>query len=158
MPSDRLLRLSEEVSRIANNLAQLSVGASSPSPDKANEVGDLPDICVEQIDTLIRGRRERNRYFPQELLADPMWDMMLDLLRAEVMQHRISVSSACLAAGVPATTALRWLKVMEREKFIVRERDPFDGRRVFVALTAHASCALRKWFADNYCQAIPSAA
>ena len=158
MPADRLLQLSEEVSRIANNLAQLSAGSGSQLPEEPTGIAQRPDICVERINTLIRGRRERSRYFPQELLADPMWDMMLDLLRAEVMQHRISVSSACLAAGVPATTALRWLKLMEREKFIVRERDPFDGRRTFVALTADASCGLRKWFTRNFSQAAQSEA
>ncbi len=82
-------------------------------------------------------------------MADPLWDILLELLRAETMQHRVTVSNACLAAGVPATTALRWLKVMERENFVVRHRDPLDARRIYVALTPDASSRLRRWFADN---------
>jgi len=47
----------------------------------------------------------RARYFRDELFADPAWDMLLDLLQAEIAQLRVPVSSLCIAASVPATTA-----------------------------------------------------
>ena len=74
--------------------------------------------------------------------------MLLDLLQAEISQLRVPVSSLCIAASVPATTALRWLKMMTQQGIFLRRADPHDGRRVFVEL-APASQALRRYFADT---------
>ena len=90
----------------------------------------------------------RARYFPEELFADPAWDMLLDLLQAEIAQLRVPVSSLCIAAAVPATTALRWLKTMVSNGLFVRRADPHDGRRVFVELSGDASRALRRYFVE----------
>jgi DNA-binding MarR family transcriptional regulator len=58
------------------------------------------------------------------------------------------VSSLCIAAAVPATTALRWLKTMTSQGIFLRRADPHDGRRVFVELAPAASQAMRRYFAD----------
>ena len=73
---------------------------------------------------MIRARRLRARYFPEDLFADPAWDMLLDLLQAEIAQLRVPVSSLCIAAAVPATTALRWLKTMVSQAFSSAGRIP----------------------------------
>ena len=72
----------------------------------------------------------------------------LDLLQAEIAQLRVPVSSLCIAAAVPATTALRWIKTMTEQGLFVRRADPHDGRRVFVELAPAASDALRRYFAQ----------
>ena len=90
----------------------------------------------------------RSRYFPEELFADPAWDMLLDLLQAEIAHLRVPVSSLCIAAAVPATTALRWLKTMVSQGIFIRRADPHDGRRVFVELAPETSGALRRYFAE----------
>jgi DNA-binding MarR family transcriptional regulator len=90
----------------------------------------------------------RSRYFPEDLFADPAWDMLLDLLQAEIAQMRTPVSSLCIAAAVPATTALRWLKTLVQQGVFVRRADPHDGRRVFVELAPEASSAMRRYFAE----------
>ena len=90
----------------------------------------------------------RSRYFDEEMFADPAWDMLLDLLQAEIAQLRVPVSSLCIAAAVPATTALRWLKTMTRQGLFVRRADPHDGRRVVVELAPDTSLALRRYCAD----------
>ena len=84
----------------------------------------------------------------EDMFADPAWDMLLDLLQAEIAQLRVPVSSLCIAAAVPATTALRWLKTMTQQGIFVRRADPHDGRRVFVELAPQASQAMRRYFAD----------
>jgi len=97
---------------------------------------------------VIRARRLRDRFFDSDLFADPAWDMLLDLLQAEIVQLRVPVSSLCIAAAVPATTALRWLKTMTDKGIFVRRADPHDGRRVFVELSRNASSAMRRYFAE----------
>lgn len=146
----RLRQLSDEVSRIAESLARLSVGpaAPAPPPQAANVSGEPPELSAETVRAVIRARRLRSRYFPQDLFADPAWDMLLDLLQAEIAQLRVPVSSLCIAAAVPATTALRWLKTMVSQGLFIRRADPHDGRRVFVELAPEASSALRRYFAD----------
>jgi DNA-binding MarR family transcriptional regulator len=97
---------------------------------------------------VIRARRLRARFFDEELFADPAWDMLLDLLQAEIAQHRVPVSSLCIAAAVPATTALRWIKTMTDSGLFNRRADPHDGRRVFIELAPAASLAMRRYFAE----------
>ena len=146
--AERLRQLSDEVSRIAATLARLSTGPSSaPAPVEALQA-DLPPLSAETIRAVLRARRLRTRYFPEELFADPAWDMLLDLLQAEIAQLPVPVSSLCIAAAVPATTALRWLKTLVQQGVFIRRPDQRDGRRVFVELAPDASNALRRYFAE----------
>jgi DNA-binding MarR family transcriptional regulator len=144
----RLRQLSDEMGRIASTLARLSSGPGAPAIKSGPETGKAPDVDAEAVRTIIRARRLRSRYFSEELFADPAWDMLLDLLQAEIAQLRVPVSSLCIAAAVPATTALRWIKTMTEQGLFVRRADPHDGRRVFVELAPAASDAMRRYFAE----------
>jgi hypothetical protein len=147
--ADRLRQLSDEVSRIASTLARLSAAPGGAARRlEPMRTDDIPQISFEMVQAVIRARRLRTRYFPENLFADPAWDMLLDLLQAEIAQLRVPVSSLCIAAAVPATTALRWLKTMVQDGIFVRRADPHDGRRVFVELAPDASRALRRYFAE----------
>ncbi len=146
----RLRQLSDEVSRIAATLARLSAGgevAPAAAATPATKL-DVPEVSPDTVRAVIRARRLRSRYFDADLFADPAWDMLLDLLQAEIAQLRVPVSSLCIAAAVPATTALRWLKTMTQSGIFVRRADPHDGRRVFVELSRDASIAMRRYFAE----------
>ena len=147
--ADRLRQLSDEVSRIASTLARLSTepGVPQRSPAVATDA-EVPPVSADTVRSVIRARRLRSRFFEEDLFADPAWDMLLDLLQAEIAQLRVPVSSLCIAAAVPATTALRWLKTMTDKGIFVRRADPHDGRRVFVELSRDASVAIRRYFAE----------
>ncbi len=145
----RLRQLSDEVSRIAATLARLSTGPSaSVRAFESEPRADAPEVPLETVRAVIRARRLRSRYFAEELFADPAWDMLLDLLQAESSNLRVPVSSLCIAAAVPATTALRWLKTMVEEGIFIRRADPHDDRRVFVELAPHTSLTLRRYFGE----------
>jgi predicted transcriptional regulator len=146
--SERLRQLSEEVSRIASSLARRSTGPTAPPLTVAGQraTAALAPLSADTVRNVIRARRLRGRFFSEELFADPAWDMLLDLLQAEIAQLRVPVSSLCIAASVPATTALRWLKTLVSQGLFVRRPDPHDGRRVYVELAPDASDALRRYF------------
>jgi DNA-binding MarR family transcriptional regulator len=147
----RLRQLSDEMGRIAATLARLSATPDESGPSVLRLVEapkDALPLSVEVVRGAIRARRLRARFFTEELFADPAWDMLLDLLQAELAQHRVPVSSLCIAAAVPATTALRWIKSMTDAGLFLRRADPHDGRRVFVELSPQASGAMRAYFAE----------
>lgn len=91
--------------------------------------------CKEAAKALYRLRRRRDDIFPKGLFADPAWDILLDLYVSEIEGKNICITSACAASGVPPTTALRWLTVLEEREMITRYDDPNDHRRAFVRIT-----------------------
>ena len=144
-----LLSLTEEITRIAASLADLSMEceARRQSPQPRSKVF-TPDISCASVDFVIRLRRERARYFPGDLFAEPAWDIMLELLRSEIRGERVTIADLCLGASVPTSTALRWITTMVQRGMLERECDPFDGRRTFVRLEAETSVSLRRYFAE----------
>jgi DNA-binding transcriptional ArsR family regulator len=98
------------------------------------EVDDLLALAWLATEEL-NERRRRNSVFNPELFGEPAWDILLDLFVAKVRARKISVTSACIAADVPPTTALRWLTVLEQHGLIRRMNDEFDLRRTWVTLT-----------------------
>ena len=125
-------------------------GASGPAKSGASDASGgreaLPDPRL--VRRMIAARQARARFFAGDLFADPAWDMLLDLTAAEGEQQDVSVSSLCIAAGVPATTALRWLKQMVENGLFERIADPGDRRRAFIALSASSREAMARYFAE----------
>jgi DNA-binding MarR family transcriptional regulator len=98
------------------------------------------------IRMMLKLRRHRDRFFASELFADPAWDILLELYAAALGQFRVSVSNLCIAAAVPPTTALRWIKQLEEAGLIERRADPTDGRRQFVMLSDEALSSMNAYF------------
>lgn len=146
--AERLRRLTEEVGRIAHTLARISgEPVAGLRPPAASRVASAPPKA-EFVRAVVRARRLRTQFFDTELFADPAWDMLLDLYAARLDQHRVAVSSLCIASAVPATTALRWIKTLTDRGLFVRRADPTDGRRVFIELADGAADALTAYFAE----------
>ncbi len=103
------------------------------------EQRDQKRTQLDHLAAVIRARRARARLFGEELFADPAWDMLLDLFDHHLRGQKVTVSSLCIAAAVPQTTALRRLDEMIKAKLVMKERDPADGRRIFVRLSSGAA-------------------
>jgi hypothetical protein len=143
----RLQQLSEEVGRVATILAVLSQdeAAAAALVGGESEEGGPERIEAGQVRAMIRARRLRDHFFKRDLFADPAWDMMLDLMAARIESQKVAVSSLCIAAAVPPTTALRWIKALCDQGIFVRVADPEDGRRVFIELAAATAGALEAY-------------
>ncbi len=70
---------------------------------------------------------------------------MLDLSVAGEEGTRISISSCCIAAAVPPTTALRWIKMLNKRGLVHETVDPTDGRRKWLNLSPDAHAAVRNY-------------
>ncbi len=165
-----LLRLTEQVGQIAERLERLGTGEAhpgaagafrfeSPAPayNSAEEADDserlartprppLPEPRL--VRSIIRQRQLRVRFFDGELFADPAWDMLLDLTAARAEHARVSVTSLCIASGVPPTTALRWIGQMTCAGLFERVDDETDRRRAFISLSDTTAGAMARYFAE----------
>lgn len=168
-----LLRLTEQVGQIAERLERLqerSLGGGdgafrfeTPKPPFNGEGENANDRLVRAprpplpdprlIRRIIRQRQLRARFFDGDLFADPAWDILLDLTAARVEHRRVSVTSLCIASGVPPTTALRWIAQMTDAGLLARVEDDTDRRRAFIALTDRAADAMARYFAELGSQA-----
>ncbi|MFM6854281.1 MAG: MarR family transcriptional regulator [Sphingopyxis sp.] len=168
----QLERLHEEVQRISRLLARLSMDDSNrmaQSPDGSRlpaspfiddnvrspmrsfaaapvDHAARPPVSAQAVRQIIRQRRARDEFFGPDIFADPAWDMLLDLYAARLEHMPVSVSSLCIAAAVPATTALRWIKTLTDSAFFERQADQLDGRRIFVALSQRALDGMHRYF------------
>ncbi len=93
-------------------------------------------------------RRRRNRWVHAELLGEPAWDIMLDLYKHTVARRVITVTSACVAAAVPPTTALRWISSLVEEGLVERIPLESDRRTVELRLTAKGFAAMKACLVD----------
>lgn len=146
LSTEHLLEISDEVSRIASTLARLSADQGFRAKANLDDSGPVPEVSVQTVRSVIQARRLRDRYFEGELFADPAWDMMLDLFDSELSGRRVSVTSLCAGAAVPATTALRWIKALVQKGLFIRHNDPLDGRRVFIELSSETIIGLKRYF------------
>jgi hypothetical protein len=136
-----LHQMSEQMGKMASLLAELSEEEGAPAKLDCSGAGPQK-LEAGQVRAIIRARRLRDQYLPADLFADPAWDMLLDLMAARLEGNRVAVSSLCIAAAVPATTALRWIKMLTDQGLVVRSADPQDGRRVYIELADEAARAL----------------
>ncbi|QMW23567.1 hypothetical protein [Sandaracinobacteroides saxicola] len=114
-------------------------GGLLPEPVPA---GRKVPVDAAAIRALIKARRVRAGFFPPDLFADPAWDMLLDLSAARLEGRMVSVSSLCIAAAVPTTTALRWVKRLCDEGLLLRQEDAHDRRRAFIVMAPATADAM----------------
>lgn len=154
----RLQALALELARLAEQLGAITSGdddapdaladrslaySAETQSDRAPAIPPDP----QRIRHLISTRRLRERFFSPDLFADPAWDILLDLAASRLEHRSVSVSSLCIAAAVPPTTALRWIRLMTEQRLLERRADPADARRMFVDLSDGAFDQLCGWFA-----------
>lgn len=116
---------------------------------KAEEIAHSEPITAHQVRAMLRVRRLRDHLVAPDLFADPAWDILLDLLAARLENAKVSVSSLCIAAAVPPTTALRWIRQLTDRGLLERRADPRDGRRIFITLSDEGMHAVVRWFHES---------
>ncbi len=90
---------------------------------------------LRRVKAALKAQKMQRKLFGSELVANPCWDMLLDLYEKMLLHRAVSVSSLALASGVPVTTALRRMARLEELGFVRRGKDQTDARRVLVELT-----------------------
>lgn len=136
----RLADLAQQARSLADQLARI---AHNENPSFA--VPLPPDTPVAAAQRYLRLRRRRDDRFPDHLFADPAWDMLLELFVADETGRHLSITGACIAGAVPATTGLRWVALLEKRSLVVRQAFPGDRRVHYLQLTPHARDLVVDW-------------
>lgn len=147
----RLIAAANELLALAAELEEEATRghlAAAPRVEEAPSPLDDDARWLRHARRLYRHRRSRGHVFGDEnLFGEPGWDILIDLFIAAKERKRVPVTSACIGAAVPTTTALRWLAVLEERGLILREADQSDARRIFVRLSTEAYARMVSYFA-----------
>jgi FixJ family two-component response regulator/DNA-binding MarR family transcriptional regulator len=124
-----------------NEPARASLHVVAPMPS-----GQRTKVSV--LDTIEQLRRVRDRYNSHKL-DEVAWELLLELLRAEQSNQKLSVSALTISIpGVSATTSLRRIGELATGGYVDRTPDARDGRRDFVTLTVKARGLLTDYLAN----------
>jgi FixJ family two-component response regulator len=113
-----------------------------PSSATATVEAHWPKGRLSVLDA-IDGLRKLRRNYDSHKLDDVAWDLLLEMLRAQQSQQRLSVSALTISvSNVSSTTSLRRISELTARGYIERVPDSSDGRRDFVRLTGKALALL----------------
>lgn len=122
--------------RLDNKSGERARGnVSNPVP--ASDTGLASKLArdLALVRSLIRFRRARSSLFDPSMMADPAWDIILELTLARLEDRRTSTKAVSLASGLTARTANRWLVALEAQGWIRREQSDDDARVMLIALS-----------------------
>ncbi len=121
--------------------ATLSWGTAEREPSES-------ECCGRIAADIARSRSLQRRLLADFHMADPVWDMLLDLYLSERKGVRVSISDLALAAGVPRSTGVRWVGNLIETGTLSSEPDACDGRRTWVELSPDSRAALERYFLE----------
>lgn len=99
--------------------------------------------------TALRRMQRRELLGNLSLLANPAWDMLIDLFLHTHANKPVSTSALCIGSGLPMSSALRLVRKLCDANLVLREPDPADGRRNFMRLTPRTWEGLNQYFCDG---------
>jgi hypothetical protein len=129
-----------------DRLCDTSDTLADPGPDLARALRDSEDVFAQveplppaQLLSAARrwaaARRVRDEVFGSTLFLNPGWNILLELFIAGEEGRNVTIKSACVAAGVPQSTALRHIAHLIEVRLAVRAQHPSDARSAYLKLS-----------------------
>lgn len=140
------LPLPGKVGRIIQSLARSSLGNAKSDPQEPTS--PILEVSEEAVTQFVKAWRVRTSYLPSELLLDPAWAMLLELLQAEIQGRRVSFGRLCKVSALSASSAARWLNALESRELVLRRAEAENDENEFVELSPRGSSILRRYFHD----------
>ena len=124
-----------------------SLDYRTAAPQEGNDALQERAQARAWAERLFDERRRRDALFPDGLLGEPAWDLMLAMFIAREKGQAMILCKAYKAAGVSDTTGRRLLDRMEEEGLITRRRAPRSRKMRIVELTDSAIETLVEYLA-----------
>ncbi|HEX7822007.1 MAG TPA: hypothetical protein VF463_15470 [Sphingobium sp.] len=148
-------RMLDTAAGLISTVAQAAADLPGSTPNTNGRPEKLRDIssAIRSARHILQVQQKRNARFGEPVgtgkatFGDPAWSMLLDLYVSAMSGKRTSVSSLCIASGVPPTTALRHISTMVSKGWILRVADPKDARRIFLELSTFTIQAIESTLA-----------
>lgn len=103
-------------------------------------------VRFAQISAAKRDRAHRETYLPSELFAEPAWEILLEVYSFEILSCAVTQSEILARIGVPVTTSLRWMKMLEAKDLVARMPMSEESTEVLVTLTPAGVKAMDGYF------------
>ncbi len=98
--------------------------------------------------SIASARRKLGTHLEASLFANPGLDIMLFLFAEGLDGATVTTNACCAAAGVPRTTALRWIKLLQDRGLVNGSDDISDRRVTMLALSSHGRSTIRVWLRE----------
>lgn len=127
-----------------NRFAQFLIGLAEDRADQTRQASfDLTSrkLDFSETELVAVARRElarravRSRHLPADLFGEGGWTILLDIFVSESGGSKVSIGDACIASGLPPTTALRHIAFLVEKRLARRIPDSKDQRRHLLHLT-----------------------
>jgi len=134
--------ISSEAATSLTDASSSAIPHRPPSTEGLAPQADDTAILLRASRDIVKTRNRRGQHLRGELFAEPAWDMLLDLFVAHLEGRRVYVTSLCIAANAPTSTALRYIQDMLKNGEILSASDPKDGRRRWLSLAENTVVAM----------------
>jgi DNA-binding MarR family transcriptional regulator len=124
-----------------------SVADPAGGPIVAGDQAIDADLAV-MARSIADARRKLGAYLEAALFANPGMDIMLFLFAEGLHGATVTTNACCAAAGVPRTTALRWIKLLQDRGLVLGSDDVSDRRVTMLALSASGRDTIRNWLTE----------
>lgn len=142
------LQLTDRAAMLAQQAESLAAALNAWKHPQPDQVARKPEAARGDFAMLDHLRRPHHSFTPLGELDDVAWALLLELLRVEKASQRVSVSALSISIEhISPTTALRRIRELVKAGHIVRNPDPMDARRDFVALAPESRAALEQYLA-----------
>ena len=103
------------------------------------------EALLERAASILRVRRARERLLGRGVMGEPAFDLLL-FLYVQSGQKGASVTSLAGPAGIPYSSAMRWLRYLADKGIVERTDSKADRRAVCVQLTPSGRAILDELF------------
>jgi hypothetical protein len=144
-PPGNLSGRTDNMEDIARRLDELlRAMADLPEPQPGTHTAE--DGMVGPARLEYRARRERERVFGAGILADPAWDILLDLFIARNEEREVTVFSVSRATAVAESVVLRCIAHLVDAKLVARGPHAPDPGSIRLLLTERAIALMCDYF------------
>ena len=150
----------EELQQLSRILARLGVGGAQDRVDpeivhtKGIKSAGSP---LDRAKAIYNARQRRARFFPRMFFGEAGWEILLILYIHDGLT-RLCIRDLGQLIDTPATTILRWLKVLEDEDFIAVRKHHLDRRVSILDLTEIGRARVKAYLEGDDRMSWPAAA
>lgn len=104
--------------------------------------------CVRRLEN---ERRQKHHFFPEHVVWDPAWPLLVELYRCRLIGFDASVTGLAVSVDVPSATGRRWIDEFERCDLATRLPSAKDRRTTLVCMTDNGFDRMSRYLAKICC-------